>query len=817
MRMRMARVLMLICAVAALPGLAQADALDDLMRQEMQARRIPGLSLAVVKDGALLQTRAYGHANLELMTPATVDTVYGIGSITKSFTALAVMMLVEDGRVNLDAAIGQYVKATPRPWRKASVRQLLSHTSGIPDFVDNPCRHTGPADYRHEDVLAEAACLPLSFPSGERFAYSNTNYLLLGMMVEAVTGARLGALFDARIDSKLGMSRTRMTDAESLIPARADGYVWDKNGYIKVEAMDPVVEFASGGLVSTAGDMAKFLLALGDVALLPAPRWQEMWSRAPIRSGTTAYGLGFGLTPYEGHARVGHNGAAPGFASALSWFPDERVGVVLLSNGYQEPFQRNVMDLANQVAALYMSGGKGDSPASVAATGYTAPAFELRACPEVPGDLPMRCGIVQVPENYAKPEGRRIALKVLVLSATNSKQKRVAQYDLEGGPGYDATFFLGFYATEGAAYRASRDIILADMRGTGDSHPLRCAAIEAYQQRNPLAPLYPPELVADCVRQLSATSDLGAYSTANAARDIDSVRKALGYEQLVLNAVSYGTTLAMRYIADFPERARSAVFVGTVPADRTPPRYHAAAASRALAMVMADCSGDKRCSSDYPDVAGDLKRTLARLDKADAPMSRAVMMEQLRVLMYTATGQRQVPFVLHQAAQGDFKALTPSAQQDGDRPFADGLYLAITCAETFARIDLDAAIGEAVKTDFGAYRLQRQAAACRQWPQSLPDAQLMKQGRFQTPVLFIAGDRDPVSPPQWASDAVKMFPNGRLQILPNGAHVVDGLSGLDTCFDPLVIAFFERGSATGLDLSCMAHMLPPPYRTAAQP
>lgn len=351
--MKKLAVVVLLTFVLAASRAAGADAMDDYIRAEMESRRIPGLTVAVVKDGALLKTRAYGLANLELAVPASPGTVYGIGSITKPFTALAILMLAGEGKVDLDAPIGESVKETPAKWRNATVRQLLSHTSGIPDFVDNPCRYEGPAESTHKDVLLEAACEPLEFSPGERFAYSNTNYLLLGMLVERVTGAPLDAFFASHIYTKLGMTQTRMVDNEVVVPGRADGYLWSVDRYVNVEEMDPVVEFASGGLLSTAGDMAKFMLALGDPVLLTEARWQEMWTRPEVREGETPYGLGFGLSPYEGRRRVGHNGAAPGFASALSWFPEERVGVVVLSNGYQEPLGRNIQDLANRIAALH--------------------------------------------------------------------------------------------------------------------------------------------------------------------------------------------------------------------------------------------------------------------------------------------------------------------------------------------------------------------------------------------------------------------------------------------------------------------------------
>jgi len=156
------------------------------------------------------------------------------------------------------------------------------------------------------------------------------------------------------------------------------------------------------------------------------------------------------------------------------------------------------------------------------------------------------------------------------------------------------------------------------MRGTGQSNPLRCPAIEDHVRAEPEAPMFPPDLVADCARELAGTSDLSQYSTANAARDIDAVRAALGYERIDLNAASYGTTLALRYIQDFPDRVRSAVLVGAAPADKMPPAHHAVNAKRGLDLLFDACAADPDCARQYPD----LRAELAKADPGFTPMSK---------------------------------------------------------------------------------------------------------------------------------------------------------------------------------------------------
>jgi len=420
-----------------------------------------------------------------------------------------------------------------------------------------------------------------------------------------------------------------------------------------------------------------------------------------------------------------------------------------------------------------------------------APAFEPRDCEPAAAAAGARCGLVYVPEDHARPRGRKIGLKVLVLPASGQPQNLRAQYDLEGGPGFAATDFLEFYAGEGAPYRVSRDIVLADMRGTGGSNPLRCFGIEEYEKRQPLGPLYPPELVAECAAQSSVASDPRQYSTRAAAQDIEWVRRALGYEQLDLNAISYGTTLALRYIADYPKRVHSAVLMGAVPARYTPPRFHATAAEASL----------RRLAAQSGDLDANLAQAMERASRD--PNFLAPFMEKLRTRLYSPAGRARVPELLRQAARGDFNAFSGGG---AGRVFADGLYLSITCAESFAEMDVDAAIEASRATRFGAYRLERQRAACEHWPRAPRDPAVMKQPASRVPVLFIAGELDPVSPAEWAREVATGFAHGRVISVPLGAHVLDGLSGLDTCLDATAIRFFDTADARGLDVECFTHM-----------
>lgn len=201
--------------------------------------------------------------------------------------------------------------------------------------------------------------------------------------------------------------------------------------------------------------------------------------------------------------------------------------------------------------------------------------FVRKTCDVALDGSQAQCGTVNVPENWTTRRGRRIDLNVIVFPATSPGMARSAQFYIDGGPGDAATAAAGFYLSEGLAFREHRDVVLVDMRGTGSSNALHCEDLEAFERARPDAPMYRPDLVASCARALRGHADVRQYTTATASRDLEAVRRALGYSTIDINAVSYGTVLAQRYIADHPDRVRTAVLTGAFPPSKTPPAHHA--------------------------------------------------------------------------------------------------------------------------------------------------------------------------------------------------------------------------------------------------
>ena len=329
-----------------------AARVDAVVRQAMDKQRIPGLSLAVIRDGRLVVAKGYGLANIELRVPAAPETVYQIQSITKSFTATGIMLLVEDGKVGLDHTIGTYLVGTPESWKAITVRHLLTHTSGIKDFINEPTANLR-LDVTEEEVLRATAARPLNFRPGDRYAYSNTNFHLLAMVIRKATGKSYGEFLRERIFKPLGMADTGVISLSEIIPNRAAGYAPAANGWRNGDWIAPsILAYGGGGLRSTVLDMVKWDAALDSDRVLKKSSLEQMWTPAKLNNGqATEYGFGWRVKRVGGHRCVAHGGAhSTGFSTSLLRFLDDRLTVVVFSNGRDVPVER----LARQVAGVFV-------------------------------------------------------------------------------------------------------------------------------------------------------------------------------------------------------------------------------------------------------------------------------------------------------------------------------------------------------------------------------------------------------------------------------------------------------------------------------
>jgi len=437
------------------------------------------------------------------------------------------------------------------------------------------------------------------------------------------------------------------------------------------------------------------------------------------------------------------------------------------------------------------------------------------------------CGKLAVYENRVTRSGRMINLNIVVLPALEPDSKQEPLFDLAGGPGIAATSAAGLYAGPLKEYRQHRDIVLVDQRGTGESNPLQCPHDTTPQHF--LDEMYPTDYVKNCRQILQQRADLTQYTTPIAMDDLDDVRAWLGYDKINLFGLSYGTRAVMVYMRQHAEHVRSAVLIGVNPTYQKLPLYHARDGQRALYLLLDECNRDGDCKRTFPQISQELKRVLARLGRQPARVSyklpetgeefpvkigREVFAEKLRSQMYTPSGARQLPFIIHQAAHGDFspflKIAIPAHRSAPDF-IADGMYLSVTCAEDTPFIHEAAAARINKRNLFGNYRVFQQRRACGLWPRGKVPKNYGQPVSASTPVLIFSGYMDPVTPPVWAEGVAHQLPNSRIVLIHHGAHVPVGLSHLE-CLDDLILQFLARASVTGLDTSCVAQMTPPAFK-----
>ena len=327
---------------------ARADKVDDYVKAEMQRQHVPAVSLAVIKDGKIIKAEGYGFANVELNVPARPETVYKIGSVSKQFIASGIMLLIQEGRVSLDDNISKFLEGTPDTWKPITVRHLLTHTSGLvreaPGF--DPLKIQNDAD-----VIKTAYPLPLRFAPGEKWEYCNVGYFTLAEIIRKVTGKPWGDYLNERLYLPLEMNSTRTTTMTALVQNRANGYVWTDG-----KLQNAGIYFAlrpSGAFLSTVLDLARWDASLYTDQILKQSILSQMWMPVKLNSGAThPYGFGWELSSVGGHKLVHHGGSLPGFRAQFSRFVDDKLSVVVLTNG--DNADPNLIALG--VAALYIPG-----------------------------------------------------------------------------------------------------------------------------------------------------------------------------------------------------------------------------------------------------------------------------------------------------------------------------------------------------------------------------------------------------------------------------------------------------------------------------
>lgn len=325
--------LLITLVVAGLTTSVSADTTDDFVRGEMERQRIPGLSLAIVREGKLVRSEGYGLANVEHQVAVTPETVFQSGSVAKQLTATAVMLLVADGTLALDDPLSRHLGDVPDSWAGITVHHLLTHTSGIRDWWNVPDIDAR-RDYTEDEYLALAKTLPLDFAPGTQWRYSNTAYVLAGILVHRVSGQLYGDVLRERVFAPLGMDTARVISEADIVAHRAAGYRLVDGELKNQEWVAPALNTtADGALYLTALDWARWDGALDGKKILSPSSWREMWTPVRLADGSSwPYGLGWDVDEQRGHSTLEHGGAWQGFKAYVARYVDQRLTVIVLAN-----------------------------------------------------------------------------------------------------------------------------------------------------------------------------------------------------------------------------------------------------------------------------------------------------------------------------------------------------------------------------------------------------------------------------------------------------------------------------------------------------
>lgn len=354
--------------------------LDSLAADPVAAGRTVGASVAVIQGGDTLLLKGYGRADLELDVATPDDAVYAIGSVTKQFTAAAILQLRDAGHLDLDADITTWLPDFPTQGHRVTVRQLLDHTSGIRGLTEIPeFRTLYTTDLPRDSAVALIARQPFDFAPGEAMIYNNSGYFLLGLIIEKASGMRYEEYIAQRIFAPLGMSNSHYCDQLTIIPRRVHGYQQNASMTRRAPYFHYKWPYSAGSLCSTAGDMVKWLRGLHGGRVLSARSYAEMTSPSRLADGTPLrYGMGLALgTDGRGLTMVGHGGAIEGYLAWAGWYPDADLALVVLLNsqGSVSPAA-----LASELAAAVLPPAPAPAPAR-AFTGDAAPLLGTYAGP----------------------------------------------------------------------------------------------------------------------------------------------------------------------------------------------------------------------------------------------------------------------------------------------------------------------------------------------------------------------------------------------------------------------------------------------------
>lgn len=454
--------------------------------------------------------------------------------------------------------------------------------------------------------------------------------------------------------------------------------------------------------------------------------------------------------------------------------------------------------------------------------------IDLTPCDFPKHKEPALCGKHAVYEDRASRSGRMILLNIVVLPAAAAVPRPDPVFYLTGGPGQGAARIAGVADMSlMRELRRERDIVLVDMRGTGDSPRLQCPSkIDRSKLQSFFPEIFEPATIRACREALEWVAELKFYTTSAAMDDLEEVRAALGYDKINLSGVSYGTLAALEYLRRHPQKVRAVALAGVLTPSAKMPLQFAKGGQRALERLFEDCAADPTCRKQFPDLRGKFATVLATFDQGPVKfemaypikqaaqtvsLSRGVFTDRLRAMLTSHEYARMLPLVIDHAAAGNWATFarialttaTPSAFG-----VTTGVYYSVTCSESVPAIRDEDIVRENQPTFLGDYRTRRHQQACAHWHRGEVPANFYEPVKSDLPVLMLSGDIDPATPPEIATAALSTLPNGRQVVLRNTPH-----SYTSQCARDVIAEFIGKGSSRELTVACAERLRRPLFLT----
>ncbi len=446
--------------------------------------------------------------------------------------------------------------------------------------------------------------------------------------------------------------------------------------------------------------------------------------------------------------------------------------------------------------------------------------------PGQPLRLPAQCATLEVPEDPNNPEGRQISLNIAVIPAISRSPAPDPLFFLSGGPGQAATETFPQISTAFDPITQKRDIVLVDQRGTGKSNPLTCPQTEEQALDSDPSDEELRATIEACLAEIEQKADPALYTTPIAMHDLDLVRQALGYGQINLYGVSYGSRAALTYLKLYPDNVRALILDGVVPQDEPLGLEVAADAQRALELIFARCAADEACNQAFPDIAGEFDRLLEQLRQSPVEVSLpdpttgenrtitfsdAELATVVRLNSYAPETAALLPLMIHRAAaEQDYAPLAAQyliVVDQLETSINEGMHNSVICSEDIPFITDEAAEQATAGTYLGDLQISQLRKICELWPTGeLPEG-FKEPVISDVPTLLLSGEADPVTPPENAEQVAEGLPNSLSLVASGLGHNVV----FRGCLPRLIEDFIEAGSVDGLDTACVERIQPAPF------